>query len=148
MKNTRLKKKTKKGKVKSNNSQDYVKKQITIFLRYITLLVFGAILSFTTLFYDSLLILTIYPVNFLLNLSYSSVVIGNIISIQDYSIQIIPACVSVSDYFLLLILNITTSMSIKTRIKSLIFSLLALLLVNILRIYILSLMLLVIYFHI
>lgn len=117
-----------------------MRRQGLMFLRYMSLLVIGAFVSFTTWTYSFLLLLTIHPINFLLSLTYTTDLIGNSLLIQGYNIQIIPACVAVSAYFLLLILNLTTPMPVKIRVKSLIFSLLALLLVNILRIYMLSLM--------
>jgi len=133
-----MKSNKKKGTKKKQSNPS--KKQALLFLRYLLILVIGLISAFTTWFYEFLLILTIHPVNFLLNLGYSTVLVGNTITIGTDIIEIIPACVAVSAYFLLLILNLTTPMGLKTRFKSLLFSLLALLIVNILRIHLLSLM--------
>ena len=72
--------------------------------RYLILLIIAIILSFSTIFYDFFLKLTIYPTNYLLNFFYSSVVLGNQILIQSQVIEIIPACVATSAYFLFFIL--------------------------------------------
>ena len=113
-----------------------------ILLRYFSLLLFVVIGLFTETFYKFLLNLTIYPTNFILNLFYNSIVSANFIYLESIIIEIIPACVAVSAYILLLILNLTTPMSPRTRIRSLIFSFLALLAVNIIRIVLLSVLLL------
>jgi len=112
-----------------------------VFMRYIFLLAVGICAAFTGIFYNLLLPLAIYPVSFLLNFFYESVVAGNSILVSNFSIEIIPACVAVSAYLLLLILNFATPMTLKKRLYSLVFSLSILLLINILRIFILSLFL-------
>ncbi|MEK6885966.1 MAG: pacearchaeosortase [Nanoarchaeota archaeon] len=118
---------------RSSNNQS-----VFIFIRYLLLLLIALFMMFSSAFYDVFLKLTIYPVNFLLNFLYSSAVSADTIFVQGFQIAIIPACVAVSAYFLLFILNFTTPMKIKNRIKLLIFSFAALLLVNVLRIFILS----------
>lgn len=110
--------------------------------RYISLLVIAIIFSFSDIIYNFLLLLTIYPTNFLLNLFFPSIVYGNNILIQSQIISIIPACVAVSAYLLLIILNLTISLKPLTRLYSILFSVLCLLIVNILRIVIFSLLLL------
>jgi exosortase/archaeosortase family protein len=112
-----------------------------IVLRYLFLLLIALFLAYSTIFYRIFLILTIYPVSSLLNIFYESFVYNSLILIEGMTIEIIPACVAVSAYFLLLILNFTTPMTIKQRIKTLVFSFLALLVLNILRIFILSVLL-------
>lgn len=113
-----------------------------IFFRYILVLLIGIFVAFTPIFYKIFLPITIYPANLLLNLIYSSLVVGDSLLVGSFSIEIIPACVAVSAYFLLLILNLTTPIKkIRNRIISLIFSIFLLLLINILRIFILSLLL-------
>lgn len=112
-----------------------------IFLRYVVLLVILLISSFSKVFYDLFLKLTIYPVSWLLNLFYNSSVLKSIIFVNSYSIELIPACIAVSAYLLLLSLNLTLSMPLRKRIYTLLFSFALLLVVNILRIFIFSLLL-------
>lgn len=112
--------------------------------RYLVLIIIGLFVAFSQFFYYLFLPLTIYPVNFLLNLFYKS--LGSIVSsphllIGSFAIEIIPACVAVSAFYLLLILNLSTAMSLKKRIYTLLFSFLALLLLNILRIFLLTILL-------
>jgi exosortase/archaeosortase family protein len=114
---------------------------LNIFYRYVLLLAIVLISSFSNIFYEFFLRLTIYPVSWLLDFFYSSSVFKSIIFVNSYSIELIPACIAVSAYLLLLILNITLSMPIKKRIYSIIFSFFLLLALNILRIFIFSLLL-------
>ncbi|MDP1728979.1 MAG: pacearchaeosortase [archaeon] len=107
-------------------------------LRYFLLFLISICAYSSTLFYNLLFIFTIYPLNFILNIFLNSSLENNLIIIGNKIIEIIPACVAVSAYVFLFILNISTPMSIKTRIKSLSFAFFSLLLVNILRLAILS----------
>jgi exosortase/archaeosortase family protein len=113
-----------------------------ILARYVFLLAIGLFLAYSGIFYKLFLLLTIYPVSFLLSIFYDSFVYQNMVLVETMNIEIISACVAVSAYFLLLILNFTVSMSLKQRIKTLIFSFAALLVLNILRIFVLSVLLL------
>jgi exosortase/archaeosortase family protein len=114
-----------------------------IFIRYLIILVLIA-LSYFQIIYGILLKATIYPSSFLLNFFYSSFVSGSFINVfvndRVLTIEIIAACVAVSAYILLIILNLTTRMTLKQRMYSLIFSVLLLLVVNILRILVFSLL--------
>jgi len=110
---------------------------LSIFTRYLILIIFGI---FLFLFYKIFLPLTIWPVYFLLNLFYNVSIAGNLLAVAGVKIEIINACVAGSAYFLLLILNLTTSMKTKQRIYSIIFSILSLLVLNILRIFFLSIL--------
>lgn len=121
----------------------------SLFLRYILLLAIG--LAFATpIFYNILLPLTIYPVYFILKLFYDALIYSPYIFVETIAIEIIPACVAASAYFLLIILNLVTPMSKKQRRYSLLFSILSLLIINILRILLLSVLLIkeAIYFDI
>lgn len=106
-----------------------------MFFRYLVLILFGLFLS---LFYKILLPLTIFPSSLLLDLFYNPFVVGSIIFVAGARIEIIGACVAGSAYYLLLILNLTIPMRVRQRVSSLIFSLLCLLVLNILRIFVLS----------
>ena len=113
------------------------KKILHMFLRYFLLAILGIFLS---VFYKIFSPLTIWPVYFLLNLFYDVSILGNIISFIGADIEIINACIAGSAYYLLLIFNLTTDMNVKKRILSLLFSLSSLLILNILRIFLLSIL--------
>lgn len=113
---------------------------VSILLRYSSILIIALIFFYSEFFYKLLLLPTIYSVKFFLGFFYNVSVSGNIILVNSSAIEIIPACVAVSAYLLLLILNMTTPMVWKKRAYSLTFSILSLLIVNILRISLLSLL--------
>ncbi len=102
-----------------------------ILIRYIITLILGV---FLFVFYIILTPTTIYPVYWLLSLFYDVVLAGNSLIIQTATITLIPACIAGSAYYLLLILNLLTPMKLETRIKGIVFSFLALLVLNIARI--------------
>lgn len=108
---------------------------VMVLVRYLVLLAFGLLsgLLYLVFFY-----LTIFPSYFLLKLFYDASLNGNILNVAGFEISIVSACVAGSAYYLLLILNLTTAMSRKQRIFSLLFSLLLLLAANVVRIVIFS----------
>lgn len=109
------------------------------FIRYSILLVAG--IFNTNLFYLLFTSITIYPVYFLLNLFFDVTLSSNLLWVNNFPIEIIGPCVAGSAYYLLLILNLATpKINFKKRILSLLFSFALLLLVNILRIFGLSLL--------
>lgn len=89
------------------------------------------------LFYAVATPLTIYPVNWILNIRYDSYVIGGFDTIyfEGIYLSIIPACIAGSAYYLLLALNFTTPMQTKMRIKNISFLWGVFLVLNILRIF-------------
>ena len=95
------------------------------------------------LFYTILTPLTVYPVFFLLNLFFDATLAGNFIFINNQiPIEIIPACVAGAAYYLLFILNLSIpSIELKKRTKMVLFSFGSLLILNILRIFVLSIFL-------
>ncbi len=96
------------------------------------------------LFYRVFMPLTVFPVYGLLNLFFDATLIGNTIFIGLTDIEIISACVAGAAYYFLLVLNLSTpKIDVKKRLKILGVSFGILLLINILRIFILS----VIYFQ-
>ena len=106
-------------------------------LRYVILL----LLAFSNLylFYLVFTPLTLYPVFFLINLFFDAFLYSNIITFNGISIEIIGACVAGSAYYLLLILNLSTpEIKPSKRIKMIALSFLIFLLLNILRIFFLS----------
>lgn len=94
------------------------------------------------LFYLILTPLTVYPVYFLLNIFFNVSLSSNIISLNGNSlIEIIPSCVAGAAYYLLLVLNLSVpKIDLKKRLQMVSGSFLALLLINILRIFFLSLL--------
>ncbi|VVB82065.1 Uncharacterised protein [uncultured archaeon] len=110
-----------------------------ISVRYLILFVLG--LLGNEIFYLIFLPLTIFPVNFLLKFFFSTSLVSSIIYINNLPIEIIGACVAGSAYYLLLILNLSTpGIKIKKRIALLIFTFLSLLILNVLRIFLLSML--------
>jgi exosortase/archaeosortase family protein len=115
------------------------KKFLSIILRYLFLALI-AIPGFD-FFYFIFLPLTKFPVFYLLNFFYEPVVFENVIFILGKSIEIVNACVAGSAYYFLLILNLSTpNIKWTKRIKMVFFGFLTFLGINILRIFILSIM--------
>jgi len=111
---------------------------LDIILRYGTLLIIG--LFGAGILYKIFLPLTIYPVYWSL-LKHSPQIIGNTLFADGKVIQIIDACVATMAYYFLLILNLTTpGIRFLRRLVFIGLSFLSLLIVNILRIIILSFM--------
>jgi exosortase/archaeosortase family protein len=111
-----------------------------IFLRYLSLILIGCLIFQSGIFYSLFLKLTIYPVNWLLNLFISSRVIFDTLMVNGLRIEIISACIAVSAYFLLIAINLVTPMKPLKRVYVTILSCLLLLGFNILRIFILALL--------
>ena len=109
-----------------------------ILARYVGLII---LLLLLPLVYKIVTPLTVYAVGFLLKLIYP-VSINNTILVINFksTIQIISSCVAGSAYLLLVILNLITPMKIKQRVYSLIFSLIVLYLINVLRIFFLTIL--------
>jgi len=110
----------------------------SILIRYILLLIVA--IPGLWLFYIIFTPLTVYPVYYLLSLFYDVSIKGQVVNIAGIvSIELIGACIAGSAYYLLLILNLSIQkIKISKRIKLLIYSFLAFLIINILRIFILS----------
>ena len=106
--------------------------------RYILLLIVGII--GLKVFYFIFTPLTVLPVYGFLSLFFDTLLIGNkIIAGGTLTIEIIGACVIGSAYSLLLILNLSVpNMKLKKRLYAIGFSFLVLLVINILRILLLS----------
>ena len=112
---------------------------VGIFARYIILILLG--IPNLWLFYLIFTPLTAYPVFWLLSLSYDTSLLGTSIILISRSIpiELISACIAGSAYYLLTILNLATpGIKIKKRLALLLGSFGVFLVVNILRIYILS----------
>ncbi|MFA6023266.1 MAG: pacearchaeosortase [Candidatus Pacearchaeota archaeon] len=114
-------------------------KLFNLFLRYIFILLLG--LGELFIIYFIFTPLTVYPVYLILNLFFKTALNGIVLTVNNYGISIVEACVAGSAYYLLFILNFAVPMQAKKRILSLAYSVFALLILNILRIVILSVML-------
>lgn len=114
----------------------------SIILRY-TLVLFFVIFS-SKIFYFIFTPLTLYPVFFLIkNFLISNISIySNIILVGKHQIEIVGACVASSAYLLLLMLNLTTpNIKIIKRALMFFFNFSIFLIINIIRIFLLSLLL-------
>jgi exosortase/archaeosortase family protein len=108
-----------------------------LLLRYSILILFG-ILS-VKVFYLIFTQLTIYSVYFVLKQFFNVTLLGNFLWINSSPIEIIGPCVAGSAYLLMLILNLSIpNIKIIKRIGMLFFTFALLLLVNVLRIVLLS----------
>ena len=113
------------------------KNLIDIAVRYFILLAIGIIGN--QFFYSIFSYITIQPVFLLLSIFYNPALISSVIIINNLPIEIIGACVAGSAYYLLLILNLSVpNIKFERRVLILLFSFSLLLLVNILRIFLLS----------
>jgi len=115
-------------------------KFLNILIRYLILILIA--LPGFGLFYLVFTWATIYPVYFLLDFFFEVFLIGTTITIaENFPIEIIGACVGGGAYFLLLFLNLSLpEIKILKRIKMITFAFASFLIINILRIFLLSLM--------
>lgn len=128
----------KKRKLKSKNSF-FSSEYLSLFIRYL-LIVLVAIPNMY-IFYLIFTPLTVYSVHFLLNLFYSVSLSGVEIFIEGLTIKIIDACVAGSAYYLLFMLNFSVpKISIKIRTKMIFYSFGILFLLNVFRIFFLSIL--------
>jgi len=114
-----------------------------VLLRYVLLLIFA--LPGLSLFYWIFSPLTLYPVFGLLDIFLDPVFCDscgvNTILINQFRIEIIGACIAGSAYSFLLILNLSTpNIKLPKRLKILLISFISFLVLNILRIFFMSLM--------
>ncbi len=119
----------KRGRKKDDGIRD-------IIIRYslLALLSIGSL----KLFYAIFTPLTFYPLLFILRFIYDVGSVGNTLFIEQYSIEIIGACVAASAYYLLAALNLTTrEIKAGSRIRLFIFNAILILIPNILRIIVL-----------
>ncbi len=113
----------------------------SIILRYSVLILLGIVS--VSVFYPFFIPLTLYPTYFLLSLFFNPSLVENVIFVGNFPIEIIGACVAGSAYYLMLILNLSTpGIKLSRRIGAILFSFVSFLLINILRIFSLSFLLL------
>lgn len=114
------------------------KQFLNIFIRYFILIILA--LPGFAIFYFVFAPLTIYPIYFLLNFFFDVSLTGDIIFINKIPIELIGACIAGSAYYLLSILNLSTSkIKLQKRIKMIFLSFGVFLILNILRIFFMSL---------
>ena len=103
-----------------------------VIVRYLVLL----LLAFPNLalFYIIFTPLTIYLVFWILNIFFNITLSSPFIIFESFRVEIIDACVAGAAYYLLTVLNLSTPMRTKVRVKALLFSFAALLILNIIRI--------------
>ena len=107
-----------------------------LFARYISLIILG--LGNLYIIYKILTPLTLHTLNIILSISSKPLLIENIIYFKTIGIEIVPACVAGSAFYLLLILILSTAnIKPKTRTKAIITALTIFFILNILRILIL-----------
>ncbi len=112
-------------------------KLISIILRYSILILFG--LGDLFIFYKLFTIPTIKIVAYFLSMFYPLTTLNNTIMFNSIIIELIPACIAGSAYYLLLILNLSTpNIKIARRLISIALSFVILLLFNSFRIVLLS----------
>ncbi len=112
----------------------------SILVRYFILLIVSV--PNLSLFYSVFTPLTIYLTYALLNIFFDSSLTGNIVSFNNFSIELIPSCIAGAAYYLLLILNLSTpGIKFKKRIRLIFLSFIVFLILNVLRIFFLSLLL-------
>lgn len=88
-----------------------------------------------SIFYQIFTPVTVHAVFIALKYLYSAQLLqGNVIFFKGYYANILPACVAGAAYYLLLILNLTTPMEIKKRVKSIIFLMVSFWIINTVRI--------------
>lgn len=114
------------------------RKTYFIFIRYLIILAAG-LFAFSSL-YAIFTPLTIQPSNLLLSFFYNTSINGNQIIIGGFLIELVEACIAGSAYYLLFLLNLSLPMKLKTRILSITFSFMIFLVINVLRIFIFSLL--------
>jgi len=128
----------KKQRRKKRPKKNIDKKSFYILIRYCILL---GLMFTLPLIYRVLTPPTVFFSNLLLKSIYQTAVNQTIIFIiSKKAIEIAPQCVAGSAYLLLLILNLSVSMNVKKRIYSILLSVFLLFLLNILRIFFLTIL--------
>ena len=109
------------------------KEIISLIMRYGTLVLLGIWIDIIYIIFTPL---TVFPVYWILDWIYGAGLIGkDLIVSKGIFIQLAGVCIAGSAYYLLLLLNFTTSMDIRRRVKSLLFTIAGFLILNILRIF-------------
>lgn len=108
-----------------------------IFIRYFLMIISS--ISGLFIFYAIFTSLTLFPVFFLLNIFFDVFIKGINIYFDSFVVAIIKSCVAGSAYYLLFVLNLSVpNIKISKRIKMIFFAFAIFLVINILRIFILT----------
>jgi exosortase/archaeosortase family protein len=129
----------KKRKSKKQTAGARLKKSVnSIWIRYLFIILVA--IPNLWLFYAIFTPLTIYPVLWLTGIFFDAILVGNVVLINNsIPIELIRACIAGSAYYLLFILNMSVpNVKLKKRINMILFSFLSLLVLNILRIFLLT----------
>lgn len=113
-------------------------KNLGMFLRYLIALLIA--LPNLFIFYLIFTPLTLTFVSLILGFFYPITLIKGALVVNKVIIELVPACIAGSAYYLLVALNLATPMKAKTRIKSLSFLILTFFIVNVLRIALFSIL--------
>jgi exosortase/archaeosortase family protein len=116
-----------------------MKKSNKLILRYLILVLIAT--PNLSLIYGVITPLTVYPTIWILQIIYPLAYLAKsslTIYISEIEIEFIKACIAGSAYYLLLILNLTTPMQLRKRLKSISFILIGFLILNVIRILLLS----------
>jgi len=110
----------------------------SVFIRYLIILLIA--IPNLYLFYFIFTPLTIYPLFGFFKIFFNDIsLVGNIFNFSGVSIEIIKACIGGSAYYLLFILNLSIpKIKFSKRLKMILFSFTLLLVLNIIRIFTLS----------
>jgi exosortase/archaeosortase family protein len=115
------------------------KNYLDIFIRYFLLVLIA--IPGLDLFYYIFLPLTTHPIFWSLHFMYKPILVGNTIFIGQKAIEIAGACVAGSAYYFLLILNLSTKgINFMKRIYLVLVSFAIFFTINLVRIYLLSIM--------
>ena len=110
------------------------RKFLNLSIRYILLILLS--IGSLWIFYFIFTPLTVYPLYFLFNYFFGATLNGTIINVRGIPIEMIEACIAGSAYYLLLIFNLSTpEIKINQRLKMIISAFIIFLVVNILRIF-------------
>lgn len=112
-------------------------------IRYLILLLIALPFSGVTILYYLFRPLTIYPLYALLSIFYNVSLVGQTVILIENSlpIELVAACIAGSAYYLLFILNLSIpKIKLKKRVKMILSAFAIFLAINILRIFILSVM--------
>jgi len=116
-----------------------IKQSQELVLRYIILILVA--LPNLYLFYKIFTPLTIYPLYFFFQFFFQTSLSGTTLLVNNLPIEIIKACVAGSAYYLLFVLNLAIpKIKLKNRIKMIAFAFITFLIVNLIRIIVLSFM--------
>ncbi|MDO8509271.1 MAG: pacearchaeosortase [Nanoarchaeota archaeon] len=111
------------------------KEILGLIIRYLIAIILGLGIG---LIYKILTPLTVYPIYFILKELNGAVLIGESrIFWRGVFLDIVPACVAGSAYYLLLLLNLITPMKLSNRLMNIIFLIISFFIINLIRIFIL-----------